>query len=119
MQHIFTEARIHLFRRVMSNMLGCTSKNLIRHIVMPELAQSKLWPAGTLCITIAANIADTSILRFDACFPDSVIGFISDKQKADSQFIKYTFDARLKSKYLAFSQGVAQDNLKSRKTPVN
>ena len=39
------------------------------------LAQSKLWPAGTLCITIAANIAKTGILMFDACFPDSVVGF--------------------------------------------
>jgi len=27
------------------------------------LAQSKLWPEGTLCITIAANIADTSIVN--------------------------------------------------------
>ena len=26
------------------------------------LAQSKLWPKGTMCITIAANIADTCIL---------------------------------------------------------
>jgi len=39
------------------------------------LRQSKLWPAGTLCITIAANIAKTGILMFDACFPDSVVGF--------------------------------------------
>ena len=39
------------------------------------LKQSKLWPAETLCITIAANIADTAILTFDACFPDSVVGF--------------------------------------------
>lgn len=39
------------------------------------LAQSKKWPAGTLCITIAANIAKTGILTFDACFPDSVVGF--------------------------------------------
>lgn len=43
------------------------------------LAQSKLWPAGTLCITIAANIARTGILTFDACFPDSVVGFLSDR----------------------------------------
>ncbi|MBZ6171198.1 restriction endonuclease subunit S [Streptomyces olivaceus] len=42
------------------------------------LAQSRLWPAGTLCITIAANIAKTGILQFDACFPDSVVGFTSD-----------------------------------------
>lgn len=42
------------------------------------LRQSKMWPAGTLCITIAANIARTGILTFDACFPDSVVGFRSD-----------------------------------------
>jgi type I restriction enzyme, S subunit len=42
------------------------------------LRQSKMWPAGTLCITIAANIAKTGILTFDACFPDSVVGFRSD-----------------------------------------
>jgi type I restriction enzyme, S subunit len=39
------------------------------------LAQSRLWQKGTLCITIAANIAKTGILTFDACFPDSVVGF--------------------------------------------
>jgi type I restriction enzyme S subunit len=38
------------------------------------LQQSKLWPAGTVCITIAANIAMTGILGFDACFPDSLVG---------------------------------------------
>ena len=40
------------------------------------LAQSKLWPAGTLCITIAANIAETCFLGVDGCFPDSIVGFI-------------------------------------------
>src|SRR5699024_9333217 len=43
------------------------------------LQQSKLWPKGTLCITIAANIAHTGILTFDACFPDSVVGYMSDQ----------------------------------------
>jgi type I restriction enzyme, S subunit len=38
------------------------------------LAQSKLWKKGTVCITIAANIAETAVLDFDACIPDSVIG---------------------------------------------
>ncbi|MBN5271192.1 restriction endonuclease subunit S [Serratia marcescens] len=37
--------------------------------------QSRIWPRGTLCITIAANIADSGILEFDACFPDSVVGY--------------------------------------------
>ncbi len=39
------------------------------------LNQSKKWPSGTLCITIAANIGMTATLDFDACFPDSVVGF--------------------------------------------
>jgi type I restriction enzyme S subunit len=39
------------------------------------LAQSRLWPKGTLCITIAANIANSGLLSFDACFPDSVVAF--------------------------------------------
>ena len=42
------------------------------------LKQSKLWKEGTLCITIAANIAKTGILKIDACFPDSVVGFTSE-----------------------------------------
>src|SRR5690348_12719049 len=75
------------------------------------LEQSRLWPAGTLCITIAANIADTAILTYEACFPDSVIGFIPDTDKADAKFIKYYFDAQLKGSYRQFSQGAAQDNL--------
>lgn len=79
------------------------------------LAQSKLWAAGTLCITIAANIADTSILAIDACFPDSVIGFIPDPDKADARFIKYLFDAVLKLRYRQFTQGAAQDNLSQSK----
>lgn len=40
------------------------------------LRQSRMWKAGTLCITIAANIAQTAIMTFDACFPDSVVGFV-------------------------------------------
>ena len=54
------------------------------------LAQSKMWPKGTLCITIAANIAQTSILTFDACFPDSVVGFIS-RNMTNELFIHYWF----------------------------
>jgi type I restriction enzyme S subunit len=52
------------------------------------LAQSLLWPAGTLCITIAANIADTAILTFDACFPDSVVGFTPYEEVA-SEYVHY------------------------------
>ncbi|HEY5911652.1 MAG TPA: restriction endonuclease subunit S, partial [Verrucomicrobiae bacterium] len=74
------------------------------------LAQSKLWPAGTLCITIAANIAETAILGLDACFPDSVIGFIADPSLSDARFIKYKLDT-IKRHYQQVSHGAAQDNL--------
>ena len=79
------------------------------------LAQSKLWPAGTLCITIAANIGETSILGIEACFPDSIIGFTADPNKADVRFVKYLFDAVLKMRYRSFTQGAAQDNLSQSK----
>ncbi|OGR34542.1 MAG: hypothetical protein A2091_09890, partial [Desulfuromonadales bacterium GWD2_61_12] len=79
------------------------------------LAQSKLWPAGTLCITIAANIADTAILGIDACFPDSVIGFIPDPAEADARFVKYMFDATIQERVKQFTQGAAQDNLSQEK----
>lgn len=52
--------------------------------------QSKMWKSGTLCITIAANIAKTAILTFDACFPDSVVGFIAN-EKTNNIFIHYWF----------------------------
>lgn len=54
------------------------------------LKQSKMWQAGTLCITIAANIAKTAILTFDACFPDSVVGFKAN-DKTSNIFIHYWF----------------------------
>ena len=54
------------------------------------LKQSKMWQAGTLCITIAANIAKTAILTFDACFPDSVVGFKAN-DRTNNIFIHYWF----------------------------
>lgn len=54
------------------------------------LQQSKMWNKGTLCITIAANIAKTAILRFDACFPDSVVGFNAN-ERTNNIFIHYWF----------------------------
>lgn len=54
------------------------------------LKQSRMWPAGTMCITIAANIAKTAILTFDACFPDSVVGFTS-KQEFDTEYVLQWF----------------------------
>jgi type I restriction enzyme S subunit len=70
------------------------------------LSQSKLWPKGTLCITIAANIAETAILGFDGCFPDSIVGFVPE-QGAVARFFDYylrTVQKRLESKAPATAQ---------------
>ncbi|OUQ83548.1 hypothetical protein B5E48_02050 [Massilimicrobiota sp. An105] len=73
------------------------------------LKQSKMWPKGTLCITIAANIAQTSILTFDACFPDSVVGFIAG-ERVETVFVHYWFSF-LQSSLEALATQVAQKNL--------
>lgn len=64
------------------------------------LRQSKMWPIGTLCITIAANIAKTGILTFEACFPDSVVGFNS-QEPATVEFIRV---------WLSFLQKTLEEN---------
>ena len=78
------------------------------------LAQSKLWEVNTLCITIAANIADTALLAFPACFPDSIMGFVPYKNVANVKYVKYCFDI-LKKDCQQISQGTAQDNLSWKK----
>lgn len=64
------------------------------------LKQSKMWDKGTLCITIAANIAKTSILTFDACFPDSVVAFIPN-DKTNNMFIQF---------WMSFLQKILEDS---------
>ena len=74
------------------------------------LEQSKLWKKGTLLITIAANIGDTAILSFDACFPDSIAGFQPYEKKSDIKFVKYYLDY-IKKELQLISQGTTQDNM--------
>lgn len=74
------------------------------------LAQSKLWPKGTVCITIAANIAETAILGIDACFPDSIIGVVANPKVADGNFIEYLLQS-FKARIQAMGKGSAQANI--------
>lgn len=74
------------------------------------LAQSKMWPAGTLCITIAANIADSGILGFDACFPDSVVGFIPAPPIPSVRYFEY-FMRTAKEHLEQFAPATAQKNI--------
>jgi restriction endonuclease S subunit len=74
------------------------------------LAQSRLWPKGTLCITIAANIAETAILGIDACFPDSIVGFLPDEELCDPLFVEF-FIRTVKADLAAFAPATAQKNI--------
>lgn len=74
------------------------------------LAQSRLWPAGTLCITIAANIAETAILGIDACFPDSVVGFTADRSRCDPRFVEF-FVRTVRADLAEFAPATAQKNI--------
>lgn len=49
---------------------------------------SREFPAGTVLLTIAANVGDVAILDFNACFPDSVIGFYP-KENVSKIFMFY------------------------------
>ena len=74
------------------------------------LSQSRLWPKGMMCITIAANIAETGILAFDACFPDSVVGFIPFDAGIDVKYFEY-FMRTAKSHLEDFAPSTAQKNI--------
>jgi type I restriction enzyme S subunit len=74
------------------------------------LAQSKLWPAGTMCITIAANIAETGILGMEACIPDSVVGFIPDAELVGAEYFEF-FMRTAKARLQDFAPSTAQKNI--------
>ena len=75
------------------------------------LAQSELWPRGTVCIAIVgANIAETAILEFDACFPDSVIGIVVNSDIASSDYVEYLLQF-FKSEIKAKGKGAARENI--------
>ncbi|NNN58188.1 restriction endonuclease subunit S [Vibrio sp. 1-2 (7-a)] len=74
------------------------------------LAQSQLWPKGTLCITIAANIADTATLGFDACFPDSVVGYTPYDKGIPTVYFDY-FIKTAKENLERFAPSTAQKNI--------
>lgn len=74
------------------------------------LRQSKLWPRGTVCITIAANIAESAVLGVDACFPDSVVGFVADSDRCLPEYVEY-FVRTAKAELEQFAPATAQKNI--------
>lgn len=74
------------------------------------VAQSKVWHKGTLCITIAANIGKCAIMTFDACFPDSVVGFIATPNKTLTEYVYFYF-LWIQQALEDNAMGVAQKNI--------
>ena len=74
------------------------------------LVQSRLWPAGTMCITIAANIGKTAILSMEACFPDSVVGFLPGSDGASVRYVEY-FMRSVQQKLEDAAPATAQKNI--------
>lgn len=74
------------------------------------LQQSKLWDTGTLCITIAANIAETAILSYPMCFPDSVVGFTAYPAESSALFMHYVF-TYIRNSIQKSTSGSIQDNI--------
>lgn len=74
------------------------------------LEQSRLWPEGTVGITIAANIASTAVLTYPACFPDSVVGVIPDEEVCSPEYVEY-FIRTAKEELERFAPSTAQKNI--------
>jgi type I restriction enzyme S subunit len=76
------------------------------------LGPSRMWNKGTLSFTKAANIAETGILGFNACFPDSVVGFteIIDNGNSLANYVEY-FITIMKSDLEKFAPSTAQKNI--------
>jgi type I restriction enzyme, S subunit len=73
------------------------------------LQQSRLWPKGTLCITIAANIAETGFLGMEACIPDSVVVFLAIDESL-SKIVKVFIDVA-KQDLERYAPSTAQKNI--------
>lgn len=55
------------------------------------LSTSKLFKANQLLFTIAANIGDTAILDYDACFPDSIVSIEPKNSNTSIEYLNIYF----------------------------
>ena len=56
------------------------------------LSISKLFPIGTIVVTIAANIGETAITSYPVAFPDSLVGITPNR--IDTPFLEYFLRTR-------------------------
>ena len=69
---------------------------------------SRLFPVGTIVLTIAANIGETAIAEYPVAFPDSLVGVIP--RRINTNFLEY-FLRTQKSRLNHFAPESAQKNI--------
>jgi type I restriction enzyme S subunit len=74
------------------------------------VAVSKVFPAGTILMTIAANIGDTAIAAFPVACPDSVVGIEPYQAHTDTLWLRAALDAKKKDLHAQAPQN-AQKNI--------
>ena len=74
------------------------------------LKQSRLWPAETLCVTIAANIANSAILSYPACFPDSIVGIQFDESTVSVRYAEM-YIRTVRAQIEEYAPATAQKNI--------
>lgn len=76
------------------------------------LSFSRLFSPPVILMTIAANIADSAILDYEAAFPDSIVAINpKDKKQLDLYFLYFILQ-KLKSRLINLAPQMAQKNLK-------
>ena len=88
MSPAFTGARHHLFKPEMSFGPMAGIREFVQTLNEDGVAISRVFPAGTILITIAANIGFTGILQFDSACPDSLVA-ITPNQSLNVEFLEY------------------------------
>jgi type I restriction enzyme S subunit len=71
---------------------------------------SRMFPKGTVVLSIAATIATSGILGFDSCFPDSLVGVQGREGKATQEFLLFFFRL-MAPKLSAIAPQLAQKNI--------
>jgi type I restriction enzyme S subunit len=92
---------------------GGTFKKYSNTYSKKGLAQSKLWPKGTLCLTIAANIGETAFLGFDSCFPDSIVGIKPNNEVLSDKYLNF-YIQKIKKDIDNKASATAQKNINVR-----
>lgn len=93
----------------MANWIICETEEKITKSGL-ENSAAKIFPKGTVLISIFATIGTVSMLGIEAATNQAIAGVIPDPTIADNRYLAY-YLASLKPKLEAISRGVAQRNI--------